>query len=81
MIFSRKGSESYENDKDKGSTNSSLSPIYDMLNTCKKFGVYCRIKGYVEGASKLPGKQSWKRYIWERAWVYEDMFWDSTSSI
>ena len=77
----KKRYEKYERDFAKSADNHALSPVFDMLNTCKKFGVYGRIKGYLDGSAILAGKTSWKKYVWERAWVYEDMFWYSTKAI
>ena len=51
--------------------NSSASPIFDMLNGCKKLGIYSRIRNIIEGTC-IPSKSMWKAYIWERAWAYED---------
>ena len=73
--------EYFDNDVERGMVNKCSSPVFDMLNGCRKLGIYGRIKKIIAGVEIIPSKYKWKTYVWERAWAYEDLYWDSTRVI
>ena len=53
------------------------SPIFDILNTCHKFGLFIKIERFANGIECFMGKKSWSKLIWEWAVRYDDSYWKS----
>ena len=62
-------------------TNIHRSPIYEILNTCKKFGLFNKLMRMINGQDRFLGKKSWSKIVWDSAWKYDDAFWKSVSII
>ena len=63
--------EEYRNDPVKGARNESLSPIFEMLNVSKEFGIFDICLGMAENECHF-SKTEWKNKIWDIAWSMED---------
>ena len=57
------------------------SPTCDMLNTAKRFGLLKVVTDMIEGNLAICGKKAWAKKVWEKAWLLEDVFWDSSKII
>ena len=58
--------------------NSLTFEIYDAASRMGVFNILCDM---VCGRKTLCTKKSWSKYVWDRAWKLEDLYWSSTSII
>ena len=52
-----------------------------MLNTANRFGLLKVVTDMIEGNLAICGKKAWAKNVWEKAWLLEDVFWDSSKII
>ena len=70
----------YLSDRKRGECNSHNSPVYGMLNACKRLGVL-DIALRAIGGTAIYSKNMWSKMAWEKAWEMDDAYWRSTSVI
>ena len=55
------------------------SPIYELLNTGVKFGLFKVIFDMSNGDIPIIPKNKWSKMVWSIAWHLDDTFWESTA--
>ena len=68
----------YINSRDRGALNKYNSPTFNMLNTATRFGILSNVCDMVTGKSAIMSKKCWSRMVWDKAWMIDDLFWEST---
>ena len=68
----------YINNRDLSATNQYNSPTFNMLNTASKFGILSNVCDMVTGKSAIMSKKCWSKMVWDRAWMIDDLYWEST---
>ena len=61
--------------------NKFRSPTHDMLWAAKRLGLHNLCIDMIEGNIAIIGKKAWAKLVWEKAWILEDVYWDSTKLI
>ena len=77
MIF-RERVMKFLKDKEAGEHNIYGSPTFDLLNMCTKFDVLDEVISMLVGNTAIISKTAWSKKIWEKAWVLDDVFWQTT---
>ena len=62
----------YEKDLTRSRRNVYRSPVYEILNVAKDFGVFKSIQQMLSDVLSVASKRSWSNFIWERVWQMED---------
>ena len=57
------------------------SPSFEIYNAAIRMGLFNILCDMTCGRKPLCTKKSWSKYVWEKAWKLEDLFWASTSII
>ena len=57
------------------------SVVFEILYAAKRLGLYNVLVGMMEGGITVVSKKQWSKRVWEKAWLLEDTFWDSTKII
>ena len=70
----------FMSDIDKCTRNQFLSPIFDMLSISIIFDLLLPINNALQ-TGVVPGKQTWSKIVWTRAWRLEDNLWASNGII
>ena len=65
----------YEKDLTIARRNIYRSPVFELLNVAKEFGVFKSIKQMILYMIPVTSKRAWSDLIWERAWHLEDINW------
>ena len=52
-----------------------------MLSSAKSMGLHNIVVDMIEGNLAVCGKKAWSKMGWEKAWMLEDVFWDSSKLI
>ena len=55
------------------------SPIYELLNTCVKFGLLDKVIDMTNGQAPVMTKKKWSETGWNKAWFLDDAFRKSTA--
>ena len=55
------------------------SPIYELLNTGVKFGLFGKIFEMSNGNIPIIPKSKWSAIEWPTAWQLDDTYWKSTA--
>ena len=71
----------YLNDREAGKLNTHNSPMFDLFNTCRRFGVLNEVSGMINGTTNVVPKFTWSKRVWDRAWALDEAYWRSTSMI
>ena len=69
----------YVRQLDEGRQNKHNSPIYELLNTGIKFGLFELIVEMSIGNTPIIPKGKWSAMVWRIAWQLDDMYWKSTA--
>ena len=77
MIF-RERVMKFLKDKEAGEHNIYGSPTFDLLNMCTKFDALDEVISMLVGNTAIISKIAWSKKIWEKAWVLDDVFWQTT---
>ena len=48
-----------------------------MLWAAKRLGLHNLCIDMIEGNLAIMGKKAWSKLVWEKAWILEDVYWDS----
>ena len=57
------------------------SPTSEIYNAASGMGIFNILSDSTCDRKTLCTKKSWSRYVWDRAWKLEDLYWASTSII
>ena len=55
------------------------SPIFELLNTGVKFGLFKMIFNMYNGEIPIVPKNKWSKMVWSIGWRLDDTFWESTA--
>ena len=66
------------NDLRAGDLNIYGSPTFDLLKVCIKFGVLEEVVNMLMGNTAIVPKTTWSKKVWDRAWVLDDAFWQTS---
>ena len=61
------------------SENVHNSPTCEILKAADRLGILKILCDMSTGGKPLYSKKGWSRYVWERAWMLEDLYWKSAS--
>ena len=61
--------------------NKHRNTTFDILLAARRFGLYSLLMGMIEGSIPIVGKRPWSKRVWEKAWHFEYVFWDSIKLI
>ena len=64
-----------------GQKNNMCSPTFEIMNAAKRFGVSQILSEMCSGVKPIMTKGNWSKFIWEKAWYIEDLYWESTRMI
>ena len=59
--------------------NIHCSPTFEMLEIASRLGMFNVVCEMVSGRQPLIPKKRWSACVREKAWLIEDMFWESTA--
>ena len=61
--------------------NPHRSAVLEIICAAKRLGLCNVLIDMVCGKITVIGKKKWSKCVWEKAWILEDIFWDSTKLI
>ena len=61
--------------------NGHNSPFYEILKTVLRMDVSNLLYDMCTGTKDILSMRKWSSYIWENAWLIEDLYWGSTSML
>ena len=78
MIFTER-LEAYRRNTEAGTLNAHRSPFFDIFNVCVKFDLLNIVDDMLNGRTPISKKKAWSKLCWEKAWTYEDTYWNTTA--